>query len=70
MAVADTSMRVSKETLAEFSRFQQAIGAKSADEALHTLLRMKRRELLRAVYGSARGEVNRFTEADRLDADH
>lgn len=69
VAAGDTSIRISKDTLAEFSRFQRAIGAKTADEALRSLVRMKRRELIAAVYGSRHGRVTAFTEADRLDSD-
>ena len=69
MATADTSIRVSRGTLAEIVRFQRAIGAKSADDALQSLIRMKRNEILAAVYGIARGRLRRFREEDRLDSD-
>jgi hypothetical protein len=70
MSSAETSMRISRETLAELSRFQRAIHARTADQALHALLTMKRQELLAAIYGSIRGRVSPFTEADRIDVDH
>jgi hypothetical protein len=70
MAADDTSIRVSRVTLAEISRLQKAIGAPSADQALRALMKMKRGELLAAIYGTGRGKVRRFREADRLDVDH
>jgi hypothetical protein len=69
MSAAVTSVRVSKETLAEILRFKEATGVDTADEALRLLLKQRRTELIRALYGSARGHLRPFTEADRLDTD-
>lgn len=68
MATAVSSVRVSRETLSELERFQRALGSKSLDEAIRTLLVTKRRELVAQIYGSARG-MRPFRESDRLDSD-
>ncbi|MGC2288824.1 MAG: hypothetical protein WA688_03085 [Thermoplasmata archaeon] len=70
MSAAVTSVRVSKETLAEILRFKEAMGVGTADEALRILLRRRRSELIRAIYGSAKGQLKPFTEADRVDTDY
>lgn len=69
MAISETSVRVSRETLSELERFRGSIRAKTLDEAIHSLLTLRRRELVAQIYGSARG-IRSFKEADRLDADH
>ncbi|MGA7861756.1 MAG: hypothetical protein WCB19_07860 [Thermoplasmata archaeon] len=69
MNAAITSVRVSRETLAELLRFKEAMGAGTADEALRVLLKRRRSDLTAALYGSARGRLRPFTEADRLDSD-
>lgn len=69
MAVGDTSIRVSRATLEDFSRLQRAMGAKTADEALQSLMRKTRRQLIAAVFGIDRGRIRPFTEADRIDSD-
>jgi hypothetical protein len=68
VAGAETSVRVSRSTLAELERFRGAIRASTLDDAIHSLLMMKRKELLAEIYGSARG-VRPFRESDRLDTD-
>jgi len=68
MATAISSVRVSRETLSELERFQHALGSKTLDEALRTLLVSKRKELVAEIYGSARG-MRPFRESDRLDSD-
>jgi hypothetical protein len=68
MATAISSVRVSRETLSELERFQRALGSKSLDEAIRTLLVTKRKELIDQIYGSARG-MRAFRESDRLDSD-
>jgi hypothetical protein len=68
VASQSTSVRVSRSTLSELERFQKALQTKTADATIHTLLALKRRELIAAVYGSAKG-VKPFRESDRLDSD-
>jgi hypothetical protein len=69
MALAETSVRVTRATLSELERFRGAIGASTLDETIHALLVLKRKELVQQIYGSAKG-VRPFRESDRLDADH
>ncbi len=68
MVTAETSVRVSRSTLAELERFRSAIQAESLDAAIRSLLLLKRRELVAQIYGSAKG-VRPFRESDRLDSD-
>lgn len=68
MAIAISSVRVSRDTLSELERFQHALGSKSLDETIRTLLATKRKELVAQIYGSARG-MRPFRESDRLDSD-
>jgi hypothetical protein len=69
MASAETSVRVSRQTLGELERFQAALGARTLDEAISSLLALKRKQLIAQIYGSARG-IGRFREPDRIDTDH
>ncbi len=68
MATAETSVRVSRSTLAELERFRRAIQAGSLDAAIRSLLLLKRKELVAQIYGSAKG-ARPFRESDRLDSD-
>lgn len=68
MVVSETSVRVSRATLAELEHFRRTIRVRTLDEAIHSLLAIKRRELVARIYGSAH-ELRPFTEADRLDVD-
>jgi hypothetical protein len=68
MSAAISSVRVSRETLSELERFQRALGSRTLDDAIRTLLAVKRKELVAQIYGSARG-MRAFRESDRLDAD-
>jgi hypothetical protein len=68
MALSDTSVRVSRTTLSELERFRGAIQVKTLDEAIHSLLILRRKELVAQIYGSAPG-VRRFRESDRVDSD-
>lgn len=69
MAVSDTSVRVSRATLSELERFRGSIRAETLDDAIRSLLLLKRRELVARIYGSAPG-LRTFRESDRLDTDH
>ena len=69
MATAETSVRVSRSTLSELERFQSAIRVKTLDDAIRSLLNLRRKELVAQIYGSAHG-VRPFRESDRLDTDH
>ena len=69
MSTSETSVRVSRDTLSELDRFRTSIRAKTLDDAIHSLLTLKRRELIAQIYGSARAS-RAFRESDRLDVDH
>lgn len=66
---AATSVRVSRETLAELERFQRALRTATADETIRAVLKMQRAAVIGRLSGSLRGRVTRFGEADRLDSD-
>jgi hypothetical protein len=68
MASDSTSLRISRSTLAELSRFQEAVAARTADEAILFLLRKRRSELVSKLFGSAKLKGT-FEESDRVDAD-
>jgi hypothetical protein len=63
-----TTVRVSRDTLAELERFQQALQTATADETIRTVLKMHRAVLIDRLSGSLRGQVGRFKETDRLDS--
>jgi len=67
-----TSVRVSRGTLSELERFQEAVHTRTADETIRFLLGSKRKELIDRLYGAARGSrpYRPFKETDRLEADH
>lgn len=64
-----TSVRVSRDTLAELERFQRALRTHSADETIREVLKLQRTAVIDRLAGSLRGRVTRFTEADRIDSD-
>ncbi len=69
MGASATTVRVSRQTLAELERFQKALDTKTADETIREILKMQRRAIIRRLAGSLRGRVRPFTEADRIDSD-
>jgi hypothetical protein len=66
MATADTSVRVSRPTLAELDRLREVFGTRSAEETIQQLVRERRSRALNRMFGSGRGIVSEFTEEDRL----
>jgi hypothetical protein len=66
---AATTVRVSRDTLAELERVQRALQTTTADETIRAVLKMQRAALIDRLSGSLRGRVSRFREADRLDSD-
>jgi len=68
MGAAATSVRVSRDTLEELERFQRTLKTRTADETIRRLMHLKRKELADLAYGSLKGRVSAFTEADRLDS--
>jgi metal-dependent HD superfamily phosphatase/phosphodiesterase len=66
---AATTVRVSRDTLAELERFQRVLQTATADETIRAVLKMQRAALIGRLSGSLKGRVTRFREADRLDTD-
>lgn len=64
-----TTVRVSRDTLAELERFQRALQTATADETIRAVLKLQRAALIERLSGSLKGRVTRFREADRLDTD-
>jgi hypothetical protein len=64
-----TTVRVSRDTLAELERFQRALQTETADETIRAVLKMQRAALIDRLSGSLKGQVTPFREADRLDSD-
>jgi len=68
MGAADTSIRVSHETLRELEQLRRAFNAGTAEETIRKLIRERRSAALSRMFGSGRGKVRAFTEADRLES--
>jgi uncharacterized Ntn-hydrolase superfamily protein len=68
VALADTSVRVSRETLRELERLRELFHAQSADETIRLLVKERRSRALQRMIGSGRGIVSAFTEGDRLES--
>jgi hypothetical protein len=70
MAAADSSVRVSRRTLAELERLRGVFHTKSADETILRLVRERRSRALNRLFGSGKGVVSPFAEEDRLGSHH
>jgi len=68
MSGADTSVRVSRETLRDLEQIRAAFNVRTADDAIRKLIRERRSRALERLIGSGKGKLHRFTEADRLDS--
>ncbi len=68
MSAADSSIRVSHETLRELERLRRAFQTRTAEETIQKLIRERRSAALSRVFGSAAGKLDRFRESDRLDS--
>ena len=60
-----TTVKVSKTTVNELERLRNQLKAHSHDEAIRTLIKKHRAELLRKALGVDRGTIQPFTEEDR-----
>ena len=67
MALAETSLRVSRETVRELARLQELWNTRSADETIQKLVRERRMRAVAALFGSAKG-LSPFSEDDRLQS--
>ncbi|MGP8070757.1 MAG: VapB-type antitoxin [Candidatus Bathyarchaeia archaeon] len=60
-----TTVKVSRTTLLELEKLRDKINARSLDDAISRLIKKHRQEILREAFGSDRGKIKPFTEADR-----
>lgn len=67
MTPAQSSVRVSRETLAELERLREVFHTRSADETIRKLVRERRSQALGRMLGSGQGIVSKFTEEDRFE---
>ena len=67
MSAADTSIRVSLETLRQLEQLRGAFHTRSAEETIRKLIRERRSAALSRMFGTGRGTVGAFTESDRVD---
>jgi len=68
MSAADTSIRVSRETLRDLEQLRQVLQTQTAEETIRRLIRERRSAALTRLIGSGKGKVRSFTEADRLES--
>lgn len=68
MSGAETSVRVSRETLRELERLRVTFEARTAEETIRKLIRERRSRALDRLIGSGKGVLRPFSEADRLDS--
>ena len=68
MSGADTSIRVSHETLRDLERLRKAFQTETAEETIQRLIRERRSAALLRMLGSGKGRLRPFTEADRLES--
>ena len=70
MSAADTSIRVSRETLRDLEQLRQTFQTQTAEETIRKLIRERRSAALTRLIGSGKGKVRAFTEAGRLESHH
>ena len=68
MATADTSIRVSHQTLRDLDRLKEVLRTETAEETIQKLIRERRSAALSRMFGSGKGRVRPFREADRFDS--
>ena len=68
MSAANTSIRVSQQTLRDLEHLRQAFRTETAEETIRKLIRERRSAALSRIIGSGKDRVGRFTEADRLES--
>jgi hypothetical protein len=68
MEAANTSIRVSRETVRELERLRAVLQTQTLDETVRKLIRERRAAALSRMFGSGKGRVKRFTEDDRLES--
>jgi predicted CopG family antitoxin len=60
-----TTVKVSRNTLAELEKLRDRLKSRSLDEAIRALTKKHRQEVLRDAFGADRGKVKPFTKRDR-----
>jgi predicted RNA binding protein with dsRBD fold (UPF0201 family) len=60
-----TTVKVSKATLSELEKLREQLNARSLDEAIRSLIKRHRLQLLQVALGADRGKIRAFTEEDR-----
>ena len=60
-----TTIRVSKRTAEKLEQIREKINAESLDEAILSLIKKQRKEIIEKSFGIDRGKLKPFTEADR-----
>jgi len=60
-----TTVKVSRTTLIELEKLRDNLKTHSLDEAIRALIKKHKQEVLREAFGSDRGKIKAFTEADR-----
>ena len=60
-----TTVKVSKATLSELEKLREQLNARSLDEAIRSLIKRHRLQLLQVALGADKGKIRAFTEEDR-----
>ena len=60
-----TTVKVSKATLSELEKLREQLKARSLDDAIKSLIKKHRLQVLQAALGADRGKITAFTEEDR-----
>ena len=68
MPTADSSIRVSHETVRDLERLRQVFHTRTTEDTLRKLIRERRSAALWRVLGSGKGRLRPFTEAERLES--
>ena len=60
-----TTIRVSKRTAEKLEQIREKIKAESLDEAIQSLIKKQRKEIIEKLFGIDQGKLKPFTEEDR-----
>ena len=62
---SSTTVKVSKTTLTELEKLREQLKVRSLDDAIRSLIKRHRLQLLQGTFGADRGKIRAFTEEDR-----
>ncbi len=62
---ADTTVKISRDTLSNLERLKEEMKARSIDETVMALIKSHRRKILAGIFGVDKGRVKPFTDEDR-----